>query len=397
MSSTTHDAKIISIFEILGAYFTDVIFNHIYGSAKTKSGVNATSITEEFTNHINAYMFGVKNDNKCYSSVIQQVHRYFMAHTRFTIMSFAEFVDKVISVITPETYFSQLTIPEKDELLGNLICDLISGLAVFVTKPDMLRRIIDNHKESPIVTIRMIQDAAVSILITKRDSIKNKFLEITAESQGTVSIETLDKMKSLITNLVREKAELATKNQKLENLVEALKQKIEESKTRELKLTKMITLMRDSRHSDTASVISAASSAAGSVQKQETLAEFIRPSARLPDRKRETLAEYVRPENKVIPKNHNIAEKTDVVPEINMNNFFKPQMMQPRQPSIEEDTSQQDDDTSQQDDDTSHQDDNTSQQDDDTSNNLLSLTSHSSTRKQDKSINLLESFFIDEE
>jgi hypothetical protein len=386
--STTHDAKIISIFEILGAYFTDVIFNHIYGSAKTKSGINATSITEEFTNHINAYIFGIKNDNKCYSSVIQQVHRYFMAHTRFTIMSFAEFVDKVISVITPETYFSQLTISEKDELLGNLICDLVAGLAVFVTKPDMLRRIIDNHKESPIVTIRMIQDAAVSNLITKRDSIKNKFLEITAESQGTVSIETLDKMKSLISNLVREKAEITAKNQKLENLVEMLKQKIEEGKTREGKLTKMITLMRDANAANTANT----------ANKRETLAEFTRPSPRLSDHKRETLAEYTRPTINHIPKNHNIAEKNEVVPEINLNNFFKHQAIQLNHSS--QDCSPQelaDQDLANQDSanqDSANQD---SANQDSANQDSSNQDSSNYLPQQKQSINLLESFFIDEE
>ena len=42
----THDPKMISIFEVVGSYFVDTVFNHIYVSAKGKLN-GGTSLTDE--------------------------------------------------------------------------------------------------------------------------------------------------------------------------------------------------------------------------------------------------------------------------------------------------------------------------------------------------------------
>ena len=175
MAYASQDPKVISVFEIISSYFVDCFFNHIWHSARINL-VGGTSLTDEYVRRIQAFVTGAKTDSRCYSEVIQGVHNYFTGTTRFTTLSFADFVDRIVGVCVPPEYFKQFSAQDKDELLSSVICDLVSNLAAGVTKPDILRRIIDNHAVTPGVTVRMMQDIAVSALISKRASLHNKFL-----------------------------------------------------------------------------------------------------------------------------------------------------------------------------------------------------------------------------
>ncbi|NBQ43903.1 MAG: hypothetical protein EBU23_15925, partial [Mycobacteriaceae bacterium] len=200
------DPKVISVFEIVASFFVDCFFNHVWHSAKT-SVAGGSSLTDEYVRRIQAFVSGTKNDSRCYSEVVQGVHHYFTNTTRFTTLSFAEFVDKVVGVCAPAEYFRQFTSADKDELLGSVICDLVANLAATVTRPEMLRRVIDDHARAPEVTVRMLQDAAVGALVAKRGALHNKFLHKMGQARDSVPLDVVEDMKKALRRLVREKAE----------------------------------------------------------------------------------------------------------------------------------------------------------------------------------------------
>jgi hypothetical protein len=250
---TSHDPKVISVFEIISAYFCDTIFNHIHHSAKVNL-TSGSSLTDEYVRHIHPYVIGVKNDARCYSDIVQGVHTYFTGTTRFTTLSFVEFVDRVVGVCVPEEYFKQFSPQDKDELLSSVLCDLVSNLAAFTTKPDMLRRIIDDHSITPDVTVRMLQDAAVTSLITKRAALHNKFLQKIGQSRDTVSMDVVDDMKKALRRLVKEKSDSMAKAEDAENALIDLKRQYRELKQREAKLLKLIDLLKRGREEGHAAV-----------------------------------------------------------------------------------------------------------------------------------------------
>lgn len=240
----SHDPKVISVFEVIAAYFTDTIFNHVYYSAKSNLTGN-TSLTDEYVRRIQAYVVGVKNDEKCYGDVVQSIRTYFTGTTRYTTLSFAEFVDRIIGICVPEEYFRQFSPQDKDELLSSVICDLISNLSVYATKPDMLRRIIDMHTTTPEVTIRMIQDAAVNALITKRAAIHNKFLRKAGQARDTIPMDVVDDMKKALRRLVKEKADIKIA---ADAAYEDMSHQLHAAKQREVKLLKLVQLLRKTIH-----------------------------------------------------------------------------------------------------------------------------------------------------
>jgi len=241
--SSPKDARVNSIFEILGAYFCDTFFNHIYRSAHLNTK-NNSSLTDEYMRRVHAYVIGVKTDKECYSEVVQGIHSYFIGTTRFTTMSFNDFVDNVIKVCVPADYFTQFTQQDKDELLSSIICDLVSNIAIYTTQPDILRKIIDEHKTKAEVTVRMIQDSIISFLTTKRTTIHNKFLQKIGQSREFVSIDTIKDMEKVIKRLVKEKSDLTSNCIALEKSMIDAKQQIRDGKIREQKLMRIIELLK---------------------------------------------------------------------------------------------------------------------------------------------------------
>ncbi|MCE7958855.1 MAG: hypothetical protein DYH06_13120, partial [Acidobacteria bacterium ACB2] len=257
----------ISVFEIVGSYFVDTLYNHVYSSARANLS-GGSSITDEYTRRVHAYVLGVKNDEQCYGDVVQGVHRFFTGTTRYTALNFADFVDRIVGVCVPDDYFRQFTPQDKDELLSSILCDLVSNLSAFATKPDMLRRIIDEHDRAPEVTIRMLQDAAVNALIAKRSALHNKFLRKAGQARDQVSMDVVDDMKKALRRLVKEKAEAVSRADDAEEAVEDLKRQLREAKTREAKMLKLVALLRQGRD-----VGPAAAGAGLRVPARETIAE----------------------------------------------------------------------------------------------------------------------------
>lgn len=250
---SAQDPKIISIFEIIAAYFCDTIFNHIFHSAKTNVS-NGASLTDEYIKRVHAYVIGVKTDRKCYGEIVKGVHNYFIGTTRFTTLSFADFVDRIIGVCVPPEYFSQFSPQDKDELLSSVLCDLVSNLTAFSTKPDMLRRIIDNHTSTPEVTIRMLQDAAVHTLTTKRIALHNKFLHKVGQARDTVPMDVIDDMKKVLRRLVKEKTEAMAladaAKLSASSAVAELRKVTSDFKVREAKLLQLIEMLKAQRLED---------------------------------------------------------------------------------------------------------------------------------------------------
>lgn len=297
-----HNQKMISVFEVIGSYFVDTLFNHTYINAKANLRGDS-SLTDEYVRCTQAYMMGIKNDQKCYSAVVADIHTYFTKMTSYSTLSFGNFVDRVVSLCIPEEYFSDFDNTSKDQILSSVLCDLVSNLVAFTTRPDMLRRIIDAHTVTPSVTIRMMQDAAVNILVTKRSELHNKFLIKKGQARETVSMDVVEGMKEALRKLAKEKSVIMAKINKLESDNGQLKDDLHDTRTKLAKALQIIKLMKVAKTEGEAN--------AGlriRAQPKDLVAEAtIRREAQAPP-KREHIAEVERTPTRAPPKREHIAE-----------------------------------------------------------------------------------------
>ena len=228
----SYDKRLISIFNVIGSYFVDVMFNHIYNASKVN---NSTSITDEYKKNVQAYVLAIKNDHKIYRDTVSALHDYFTIKTSYKTISFNKFVDNIVELIVPEDYFDSLNIDEKDEILGSTICELVSNLAVYATKPEMLSKIIDYHSKEYKVTIGMLQQHCTTVLLGKRDTIYNQFLKKIGQAQTVIPMEIVENMRNALKKLVKEKSDLIVFVTKLNEQLEIYKDDIMQLKRKEAK------------------------------------------------------------------------------------------------------------------------------------------------------------------
>jgi hypothetical protein len=279
-----HDQKVVSVFEVLSAYLTDCYFNHVFRTASDKLARDA-SLTDNYVRCIQSFAMGIKNDESCYGKLVQSLWRYFTSMTRFTAISFSEFVDRVTENCAPPEYFRQFSTSDKDEILSSMLCDLTINLATYVTRPDMLRRIIDEHRVAPTVTVRMIQDAGVDYLLTKRSALRNEFLKKMGQARDQVPMDAVEDMKKILRRIVKEKAEVAARANIADAECARLRGLLQEMKTRCAKFEKLVQLMQSGRD-----IGPAAAGAALRAPRPNRLAEPMPPKAPV-HKRRERIAE----------------------------------------------------------------------------------------------------------
>jgi hypothetical protein len=232
--------------EILGSHYTDIYFNHIWTSARAQAK-RGGALTDEYTRQVKAYIIGAKTDKESYRGIVEHLHTYFRTTTRYSALPYNEFVNQVVAQFIPPEYFALLRAEEKDEALGTIVADLISGLGVYVTSPALLQRVVANHDERPAETIRQLQDQAVTLLLAKRAEIHNKFLRKVGQAKEGGLSETEEALKGVIRKLVSSKVGLKAELGDAEERARAAEASLRSAKRREAKLRKLVELLDQER------------------------------------------------------------------------------------------------------------------------------------------------------
>nr|QQV29428.1 hypothetical protein K-LCC10_0173 [Kaumoebavirus] len=170
-----YSATTLSMFEIIGAYFVDVYYNHLYDTAKTYKGRKEVStITEGYKKAVVNYLKGFADKEKnWYLESVKGLHKYFQTFTKFSYIMLDEMYDKILSEIVPEDYIEDLNKVEKNFLIRQL---LVKTLQAFTTETvcQNFKMIIDNHGN--VDDVRYLQDCFIEIILAERDKIFSNFL-----------------------------------------------------------------------------------------------------------------------------------------------------------------------------------------------------------------------------
>lgn len=241
-----YDRKLVSILEVLSSHYVDIYYNHIWTSAEV--GVKkGGALSDEYVRQVKAYITGVKTDPASYKSVVAHLHTYYRTITRYATLSYADFVDQVVAQFVPAEYFALCKAPQKDETFETVVVDLIAGLGAYVTGPALLRRVVDEHHRQPEVTIRMVQDQGVTLLLTKRAEVHNKFLRKLGQAKDHVSMDVVEDLKTAVKRLAKDKAKLRQALGETEERAIDLEDAVAAAKKREAKYRRLVRLLNDER------------------------------------------------------------------------------------------------------------------------------------------------------
>lgn len=246
---SNYDPKIVSIYEIISAYFTDILFNHVYLMAKNSK---STQYIDEYVKNVKNYVTGLKTNIEYYKKCIQEIHQYFLKNVgrKYMDLKLVDFVSRVISLSIPIDQYSKLSNSDKEDIFSNIITELIANMGAFVTTPDMVQAIVTNHTKNTKVTIRSIQDNAVSFLIEKRALLHNAFVKNVGEVKEHTAVAYTEDLKKSLKKAIKEKNDAIDDLENALDEVDALKKKnhqykkeLEDAKAMEAKLRKFIELL----------------------------------------------------------------------------------------------------------------------------------------------------------
>jgi hypothetical protein len=254
-----YDRRLISICEVVGAHYVDVYFNHVWSFAVANAKLaKKESLTDVYVHTVQTYIASVKTSEKSYQETVGKLFEYYKTATRHRNSSFVDFQEAILVQFIPPEWYERCRTKQKDEAFCNIVNDLISNIGVYMTSPDMLRRVIDSHEEQPRVTIQMAQVKAITILITKRDEIHNRFLGRLGQARDIGSSEMVEKLKDAIRKLVKDKGKLKARVEELEEELEEaldaasdLKKRHQANKKKETQLRKLAELLVRERQTGT--------------------------------------------------------------------------------------------------------------------------------------------------
>lgn len=231
LNRQNYSDKTISIFEIIGSYFVDVFYNHLYLTAKKNHSMKATteprSLTDEYKMSLFIYFQGITKDKKYYEQTIKGIHDAYRTFTRFSTISMRDFIDEVLNQFIPAEHIQIMINDQKHFFLNKIIKSVVSKFIGRVTQIEMMRMIIDDHgnKENP----RQFIDLIVDLMIIEREELFNELAKQHLAEHEQVSVEVLQKITHdrdalwvQVQELMKRKCELESELARAKSIVEIL-------------------------------------------------------------------------------------------------------------------------------------------------------------------------------
>jgi hypothetical protein len=214
-SSTT-----ISTFQIVGAYFVDVYYNHLYTEAiKFKTDGKAASKTEGYRHATFAFLSALDNKAKGYrpenyNKLLQGIYEYFVFWTNFTSLTVSECIDKMVREFVPADYFASLVKEQKRNILRQILIESIREFTKIVIG-EFLGAIIDNHDET--ANVEALKEKMVDVFIMQRETMFHKFIDCRSGGKPDEKVDKrfLDKLRNEVMRLNDLTQSMAQENKQL--------------------------------------------------------------------------------------------------------------------------------------------------------------------------------------
>lgn len=227
-SSTT-----ISVFQIVGAYFVDIYYNHLYTEAiKFKTDGRVASVTEGYRHATFAFLTALDNKAKGYkpehyNKLIQGINEYFLFWTVYSSLTLSECINKIVREFVPADYFASLDKEQKRNILRSVLIESIREFTRIVIG-EFLGAIIDNHDEP--ANVEALKEKIVDTFIMQREAMFHKFLDCRAGGKPDEKVDKkfVDKLRAEIIRLNQQNQELINSNKGLNEQLTTVKSSAEE-------------------------------------------------------------------------------------------------------------------------------------------------------------------------
>lgn len=210
-----YQKKTMDCFEVMGAYFVDIYYNHLFiEGKKLRTNKSASSITEGYKHALNAFLQGVENP-KTYKKILVGIHSFFIS-SGFTSISFSDCIERVTEEFIPKDYFASVSKQQKISILKLVICQSNKTFVEKLVK-NYLKLVIDTHSDAD--NIRILQDVFIDILMLERENIYHRFISTQKNDKSAPNTSLIEAMQAEIKKLCKEKFELKKLTTSLKQII----------------------------------------------------------------------------------------------------------------------------------------------------------------------------------
>lgn len=207
------EKRTLSIFDIVASFYIDYIYNKLNSYAVMRLKNNKIkSITDGYLTLLNTYYNHHRNKDG-YSKNINELHKYFCKYTKFNIISFSNFTDKILQEFIPTDYFSYLNNTQKNVLLCKILNKSLSYFISRIIKGEKIYLLTDNRpsKENVLLLKKLFIDNLTSI---RREYYSNFLTPKPKETNRMMISDELYKAKTQVEELTKKVKELEMINLK---------------------------------------------------------------------------------------------------------------------------------------------------------------------------------------
>ena len=189
------------LFKAIAGYYVNFYVNVLYNAAHNAS-LNSSekmSVTDAYRSKVSCYIQAIKTVESAYKKLVGDLHRYCVKiSTRFNSMTFSQFIDSFVRSFVPTDYIESMSANDKDEVFSVVITDLAATLGTICTKPDYLRKIIDNHDKNRSVTCEMLFKESMRCLDNQKDMMLSKFVREISQAKDYISADAANKLRRIL-------------------------------------------------------------------------------------------------------------------------------------------------------------------------------------------------------
>lgn len=225
--------KVIWIFDVIGSYFVDQFYNHLYMMAKKSAEIGqAPNITDGYRSNVLRYHHGITTNAGHYKYAVSCLHEYYQRHSGQGTTTMADFEDQLLTQFIPDEFYDSFTDGDRNTALREVVVCIVSTLCQSVISRDILPRIIDDHANAANVT--RLQQIVVDALCTRRDDYFVKFAkQVTRGSSGSnVDIDTFNALKAEFIKEKRARCDAEASAGKLREMLTAALVRIKDQATK---------------------------------------------------------------------------------------------------------------------------------------------------------------------
>lgn len=217
MNRENYDKKVLTTFNIIGCYFTNLYYNFLHRRAKRlHEKYGRSSLTDEYKKVIRVYAEDITSRETLYKEMVLELHKYYQSTTHKTCY-LDDFTNRVLEHFLPEEHLGIMTDAERNFFLSKILSNIIADFTMYVSGIDALRGVIDDHINR--ANTRQWLNQIIDIQMLLREKLYRDFVR--KGRPQTVDLETFHKMQDdrdkLMGKLKEVVAELVTVKDQLAN------------------------------------------------------------------------------------------------------------------------------------------------------------------------------------